>query len=133
MDCRMQSLKSHPKLCDFNSLSLMYSEKKPTSKRIIKLFNVEPKSDSKRACFDHFKRYTKSLNENMLAAHWLQFLTGSDIITVEKIELSFNATDGIARGIVVHTCGPTIELPSTYRTYNEFSEELTNTLKNSFA
>ena len=129
----LQSLKSHPKLCDFNSLSLIYSEKKPTSKSIIKLFNVEPKSDSERACFAHFKRYIKSLNENILAAHWLQFLTGSDIITVEKIELSFNATDGIARGIVVHTCGPTIELPSTYRTYNEFSEELTNTLKNSFA
>ena len=68
----------------------------------------------------------------MLAA-FLQFLTGSDIITVEKIELSFNATDGIARGIVVHTCGPAVELPSTYQTYNELSEELTNTLTNSFA
>ena len=92
----LKSLKSHPKLCDINSLSVMFSEKKPTSKRIIKLFNVEPKSDSERACFDHFKRYIKSLNENMLAA-FLQFLTGSDIITVEKVELSFNATDGVGR------------------------------------
>ncbi len=59
----------------------MYTEKKATSKRYIKLVNVDPKSDSERACFDHLKRYIKSLNENTLAA-FLQFLTGSDMITV---------------------------------------------------
>ena len=70
----LQSLKSHPKLCEFKSLSLVYGEKNPTSKRIIKQFNVEPRSDSERSCFDHIKRYIKSQNENMLAA-FLQFFT----------------------------------------------------------
>lgn len=128
----MQSLKTYPEFHDFNSTSGMYAEKNPSSKRIIKLLDVEQNSDSERACFDHLKRYIKSLDDNMLAG-FLQFITGSDIITVERIQVSFNANEGITRGIVAHTCGPVLELSSTYQTYNELSEELSNTLRNSFA
>ena len=128
----LQSLQTCPEFHDFNSMSVMYVEKKPSSKRIIKLLDIELKSDSERACFDHLKRYIKSLDDNMLAG-FLQFITGSDIITVERIKVSFNATEGITRAIVAHTCGPVLELSSTYQTYNELSEELSNTLRNCFA
>ena len=110
----------------------MYEEKKPTSKRVIKLIEAEPKTGADRACLDHLKRYIKSLEDNMLAG-LLQFLTGSDIISVQKIQMSFKTNKGLVRGIVAHTCGPLLELLSTYQSYNKLSEELTDILRNSAA
>ena len=66
-----------------------------------------------------------------MLAGLLQFLTGSDIITVEKISITFNANEGYERGIVAHTCGPLLEISSTYLSYSELSEELSNILRNS--
>ena len=123
---------AHPEFHDFHSMSVMYAARVPSSKRVIKLLSAEPCSENERVCFDHLKRYIKSLNENTLAA-FLQFVTGSDIVTVEKIEVSFNTTSGTAREIVARTCAPVLELPSTYQSYSELSEEMSNTLSNSFA
>lgn len=128
----LKVLKRFPEFCDFNSLCAMYEEKKPTSKRIIKLMHAEPCSDAERACLDHLKRYIKSLDDSKLAG-FLQFVTGSNIITVKEIEVSFTNSIGAARCIVAHTCAPLLELPSTFQTYNELSEEFSNTLINSFA
>ena len=125
----LQSLKSYPEFHDFNSVSVMYVEKKPSSKRIIKLLGIELKSDSERACFDHLKRYIiiRWQHAGWIPAvyHWKQHH--------HWIKVSFNATEGITRAIVAHTCGPVLELSSTYQTYNELSEELSNTLRNCFA
>ena len=82
----MQSLKQHPEFHDFYSMSVMYAEKQLSSTRVIKLLSAELNSESNRVCFDHLKRYIKSLNENSLAK-FLQYVPGSDIITVEKIEV----------------------------------------------
>ena len=61
------------------------------------------------------------------------FITGSNIITVERIKVAFTDSVGAGRCIVAHTCGPLLELPSTYQTYNELSVEFSKTLTNSFA
>ncbi|XP_028410759.1 uncharacterized protein LOC114533439 [Dendronephthya gigantea] len=128
----LMSLKGFPEFNSFNSLSTMYAEKKPSAKRLIKLLDAKPNSDADRACLDHLKRYIKSLDETMMGG-FLQFITGSNIITVSNIAVSFNSNEGHSRGIVAHTCGPLLEVPSTYQSYNELAEDFSNILRNSFA
>ena len=128
----LQSLKGHPEFNNFKSLSIMYAEKKPSAKRLINLLDAKPKSDADRACLDHLKRYIKSLDESMMGG-FLQFITGSNIITVANIASSFNSNEGHSRGIVAHTCGPLLEVSSTYQSYNELPEDFSNILRNSFA
>ena len=123
----LQALKSFPEFCDASSLYKMYEEKNPTSKRVIKLLHAEPSSDTERMCLDHLKRFIKSLNESKLAG-FLQFVTGSNIITVNQIEVAFNTSAGHSRSIVAHTCAPVLEIPSTFQTYNELSEQFSNIL-----
>ena len=129
---QLQALKQLTEFNDFNSICTMYERKKPTSKRVIKLLNAEPSSDAEKASIDHLKRFIKSLDDAKLAG-LLQFITGSNIITVERIEVAFTDSAGASRCIVAHTCGPLLELPSTYQTYNELSVEFSKTLATSFA
>lgn len=128
----LQPLRNYLEFSDVNTMTTLYEEKRPTPKRVIKLLKAEPSSDVERACLDHLKRYIKSLGESQLAG-LLQFVTGSNIITVEEIQVTFTDTVGVSRCIVAHTCGPLLELPSTFQTYNELSEEFSNTLANAFA
>lgn len=123
----LQALKSFHEFASASSLCTMYEEKKPTSKRVIKLLQPESSTDAERTCFDHLKRFIKSLNEVKLAG-FLQFVTGSNIITVNEIKVTFNTSAGHERSIVSHTCAPVLELPSTFQTYNELSEQFSNIL-----
>ena len=62
----LESLKGFPEFSHFQSLTLMYEEKKPTSKCVIKkLIVAEPKTGADHACLDHLKRYIKSLEDNV--------------------------------------------------------------------
>ena len=109
-------------------LKEMYSSKKPTAKKIIKLLNGTPSSDAERQCFHHLKRFIKSLDDNLLCI-LLQFISGSNIISTEKIDLAFNTTSGNLRSPTAHTCGPLLVIPSTYQTYNALSKEFTHILR----
>lgn len=53
------------------------------------------------------------------------FLTGSSIILCKTITVTFTTVEGKSRRPIVHTCGPSLELPSTYQYYNELAEEFT--------
>ena len=87
------ALKQFPQFKDFERISAMYAEKVPLPKRIIKIFEAAPSTDSERECYEHLKRYVKSLDDSMLAG-FLQFATGSNVITTHSIDIEFNATDG---------------------------------------
>ena len=110
-----------------NGLQHLYDEKRPTARKVIHLLKGEPTNDAERSCFDHLKRYIRSLPCNLLHI-FLQFLTGSDMIAVEHIQISFNQLDGLSRRPVARTCVPLLELPSTYQSYNELAEEFGNLL-----
>ncbi len=55
-------------------------------------------------------RVTLSKKENKVRK-MLRFVTGSDIICVNKVEVLFTPVDGLARRPAVHTGGPALELP----------------------
>ena len=131
INCWSPILKSLKVFTDFKSitdLENMYDVKKPTAKKILKLIKSEPATDQERQCFDHLKKYIRSLQGNSLPL-FLQFITGSDVISCPIIEVAFTVLEGVARRPVAHTCGPLLEIPSTYQSYNELSEEFSEILQ----
>ena len=131
MNCWAPILKPMISLPDFQSvvtLENLYDIKRPTAKKILKLIKSEPATDQERQCLDHLKRYIRSLQGKSLSL-FLQFITGSDIISCDTIEVAFSALDGASRRPVAHTCGPLLEIPSSYQSYNELSEEFSELLQ----
>ena len=92
-------------------LQKLYNEKKPTAKRVISLLsaNPTPEAEQKGLC---------SLNGSDFGG-LIQFLTGSNIILCETITVTFTTLEGKSRWPIVHTCGPSLELPSTYQCYSQ--------------
>jgi len=66
-----------------DDLSKLYHERKPTPKKVVQLLEASPASDAERCCFDHLKRYSKSLEGNI--STFLTFVTGSDILNCSTI------------------------------------------------
>ena len=79
----LNTLTSEREFRDLESLITMYEAKKPSAKKVIKLLDVIITKEDERECFEYLKRYIKSLDDTALGA-LLQFLTGSNIITVQK-------------------------------------------------
>ena len=113
-------------------LLVLYEEKKPSVKRVIKLIESQPLDKAQEKTLGYLKQYIKSLDESKLAK-FLRFVTGSDLIAVTKIDIQYNSTPkGLARTPVAHTCGPTLELPSTYSNYTELRADFTNILDSGY-
>lgn len=111
-----------------DDLENIFNEKKVTNKKLVKLLSGSPVTDAERESFEHLKRFIKNLKEDGLSA-FLQFTTGSNCITCEHIEVTFTSLDGFARRPIAHTCTPLLELPTTYKSFNELSEEFTSILR----
>lgn len=111
-----------------DNLETLFNEKKVTNKKLVKLLSASPVTDAERESLEHLKRFIKNLKEDGLSA-FLQFTTGSNCITCEHIEVTFTNLDGFARRPIAHTCAPMLELPTTYISFNELSEEFTSILR----
>ena len=48
----------------------------------------------------------------------------------QKLIIIFNSLSGFKRRPIAHTCGCTLELPSSYTTYKEFETEFNAVLSN---
>lgn len=105
----------------------MYEDKKPTTKKLLKLLHASPSSQSENQSLRFLQQYIRGLDDAGLR-RMLRFVTGSDVICVNKIEIMFTAIDGLARRPVAHTCGPVLELPWTYASYPELRAEFDSVL-----
>lgn len=76
-----------------------------------RLFEAKPVDDGERECFDHFKRFVQSLEDNLLNC-LLKFVTGTNIRSVHKIQVAFTADDGAMRCPRKHTCAPLLVILS---------------------
>ena len=47
----------------------------------------------------------------------------------DSLEVTFVNVDGLSRRPIAHTCTPSLELPSTYQSFNELSEEFSSLLR----
>lgn len=124
----LQSLKAYDHFQSAENLYAFYEEKKPTPKKVVKILHASPINDAERNIFEHLKRFVKSLEGNVLA--FLQFTTGASVLLQgTQIEVSFTQLDGLSRRPIAHTCGPLLEIPSTYQCYNELVEEFSAILQ----
>ena len=87
----------------------------------------EPQNNGQREAISYFKRYLRGLDTERLMKV-LRFLTGATVICVDKI----TSLDGFERRPIAHTCEPSLELPSTYRNFPEFRQEMNNILDSEF-
>jgi len=121
----LRLLKAYDDFMTVDSLTEFYQSKRPTPKKVCKMLFAKPATEAEKESFSHLKRFVKSL-DNSLVSVFLQFTTGSNIITVDQIEVGFSALQPPFRRPVAHTCGPLLIIPSTYESYNELSEEFMN-------
>lgn len=125
MDCLapiVSALRVFPSFQTLKDLEEFYGAKKPSAKKVIKLLSANPTTTAEQSSLDFFKKYVRNLDGGELST-LLQFLTGSNIITCDTIEITFTTLQGTGRRPIVHTCGPSLELPSTFLCYNELAEE----------
>lgn len=118
-------LRAYPGFQNLEGLKETYLEKKPTPKKIIKLLDANPQNEPERMALDHLKRYIRSL-DGQAVSQFFSFLTGGNVITCESILVTFSLLDGAGRRPVIRTCGPILELPSTYQSYSELAEEFSS-------
>jgi hypothetical protein len=99
------------------------AELTPSGRKVVSMI-AEPlgMTVSQQAVFGFLLRYVRSLNAEMLG-RFLRFSTGSSVVTVDIIQVDFNALTGLARRITSHTCNPCLHLPTTYSSYTDFRAE----------
>ena len=112
------------------SLELLYESLKPTNKKVLQLLVAEPTTGGERDALKFLQRYVRGL-ETANLLHFLHFTTGADVLIVKSITVSFVKRDGIYKTPVLHTCGPVLELPSTYQDFCESREVFNNILARS--
>ena len=59
---------------------------------------------------------------------FLRFTTAVDIMIDKKIGVTFIKCEGLSARPIAHTCGPLLEIPSTYANYVELREDFMNIL-----
>lgn len=121
----LSMLRAFPAFQSLQGLQDMYLEKKPTPKKIIKLLDANPQNEQERMALDHLKRYIRSLDGQAIS-QFFSFLTGSNVITCESILVTFSMLEGVGRRPIIRTCGPILDLPSTYQSYSELAEEFSS-------
>lgn len=104
-----------------------FSLKTPTTRKVVKSIQSNPSSDAERQCLDFLKKFIRSLDTSALGT-FLKYTTGSDIMP-SSIVVSFTSMDGFARRPIAHTCGQHLELPYSYQSFSELSEEFTAILR----
>lgn len=110
------------------TINKMFDKLKPTSRKLISLLRCQPATKQEEQTLAYLKQFVRGLSPNDLAK-FLRFLTGSDCVCVEYIDVIFTNIKGIQRCLVAHTCGPSVEVPTTYSSYPDFRAEVQNMLE----
>ncbi|CAG2210826.1 unnamed protein product [Mytilus edulis] len=116
---------AHKKLIQKTKFAL--AARNPTVKSVLKLLQAQPTNKAESDSYKYFKQYIKSQEDSNLRK-LLQYITGSNVICVERIAVMFTYSEGLLRHPVAHTCGPTLELPATYNSYPDLRGEFDSIL-----
>ena len=108
-------------------IKAMYKSKKPTVKKVLNLLDACPTTQDENQALKYLQQFIRAQGEVSLKK-LLRFLTSADIMCVDKIKVTFSKLEGLARRPIAYTCGPVLELPSTYQSYPEFRREMESLL-----
>lgn len=80
--------------------------------------------------WNYLRQFVGNMTKDELRA-FLRFSTGSFVICVPSIHVTFNKLQGIARRPISHTCASTLELSCCYSSHPDFESEFRAVLANS--
>ncbi|KAL9961209.1 hypothetical protein ACROYT_G030112 [Oculina patagonica] len=127
-------LETHPELwseLDANTIRAVYARLDPTPGKVLEIIQTcpddMPLTAQRERVLEFFRRYIRSLTKDKVAV-FLQFITGSNLLLVPKIEVAFTSLAGIQRRPIVHTCTGRIDLSTEYESFAAFSKEINKVL-----
>lgn len=109
------------------SLDQFYERLVPNTSKVVNSLQAECKSDAERECLKYLKKYIRGLEHSKLTK-FLKFVTGSELMIFDRIEVTFNQLEKAGRRPVAHTCNFLLEVPATYQSYPEMREEFNSIL-----
>lgn len=114
-------------------LHSLYVALNATPTKVLKMIQEPRNHDpSKMRVYRFLTQFICTMHENELS-NFLRFTTGSSVCSANPLYLSWNGTTGVLRVPISHSCSRTLELSTTYSTYEQFAEEFGNVLKNEYA
>jgi len=106
----------------------LYSSMIPSTASVLALMNVDDEAQltsGKKTVLSYLKRFIRN-TDGITLRKTLRFVTGSDLITVDRIAIIFHSNVGTVPEIVAHTCSPSLDLPASgYFSYNYFQSQMT--------
>ena len=114
----------------WNSMTVvkLYHLYKCMSVSVFKVLSLikEPILDTQRKeeVWMYIRRFVGNMTTDELRT-FLRFVTGSFVISVPSIDVSFNTLDGLARRPIAHTCTAILEVATTFL---EFVDEFRHVL-----
>lgn len=125
---------THPELwseLDANTIRAVYARLDPTPGKVLEIIQTcpddMPLTAQRERVLEFFRRYIRSLTKDKVAV-FLQFITGSNLLLVPKIEVAFTSLARIQRRPIVHTCTGRIDLSTEYESFAAFSKEINKVL-----
>ena len=113
-----------------NELHSLYLSLSATAEKVLNIIEEPVESNCNQArVFNYLLQYIGNMRNDEVR-RFLRFTTGSSVVIAERINVIFNAQSGLSRHPIAHTCGCTLELPSTYASYLDFEQEFNSILKN---
>ena len=100
----------------------MYSSITPSNVKVIGLVEASPATSAETEKLAHLKRLIVGLDEAKLTK-FMRFTTASDVLVTERLTIKFINSEGLQRKPIAHTCGYTLEVPSTCASFSELREE----------
>ncbi|XP_033107677.1 uncharacterized protein LOC117109428 [Anneissia japonica] len=96
----------------------------PTAAAILLKLECAPKNQAEEEAKGFLYRFIGSyFNNRVMAERFLVFCTSSTSLPFERINICFNAENGLSRAVRAHTCGNLLNVPTTYSTFREFRDE----------
>ncbi|PIK45973.1 hypothetical protein BSL78_17181 [Apostichopus japonicus] len=116
-----------PDFTDVSSIQSLVKEIAPTNRKVLKLLKANVNSAREQKVFQLLKMYVRGLERDMLS-RFLKFCTGSSVMSVASIEVTFNSIAGLQRRPVARTCGPVLELSVMYADITDLRYEFNSIL-----
>ena len=124
----VQELKQYPHFQSVSGIQGLYDTLNLTNKKVLETLVAQPNTDAERDALRFLQRYIRGLDNGKLI-QFLRFTTASDVLITNKLEVTFTKFEGAACRPIALTCGPLLELPSTYSNFVELREQFNNILE----
>lgn len=113
---------------DLNAASIraLYAKLYPSPDKVMELLQPNgdyvPLTARRERVFEFLRRYVRGLSRDKVPV-FLQFVTGSSLVLVPRIEVAFTTLSGIQRRPIAHTCSCRVDLSTEYESFAAFCKE----------